>query len=158
MTSDHAHFMAIAIEEAKAGAATGEQPFGAVVARNGEVVVRTRSLKVSTSDTTAHSETLAIKHATQKLRQRTIPDCVFYCTCEPCPMCCGAILNSGIKTMVIGARNRHVRQFAKVAFNFKDYSVERFAEMVGWDLTVIEGVLQDECIALYRDASVELTR
>jgi len=158
MTHDHAHFMAIAIEEAKAGAATGEQPFGAVVARNGEVVVRTRSLKVSTSDTTAHSETLAIKHATQKLRQRTIPDCVFYCTCEPCPMCCGAILNSGIKTMVIGARNRHVRQFAKVAFNFKDYSVERFAEMVGWDLTVIEGVLQDECIALYRDASVELTR
>ena len=158
MTHDHAHFMAIAIEEAKAGAAAGEQPFGAVVARNGEVVVRTRSLKVSTSDTTAHSETLAIKHATQKLRQRTIPDCVFYCTCEPCPMCCGAILNSGIKTMVIGARNRHVRQFAKVAFNFKDYSVERFAEMVGWDLTMIEGVLQDECIALYRDASVELTR
>ena len=158
MTSDHARFMAIAIEEAKAGAAMGEQPFGAVVARNGEVVVRTRSLKVSTSDTTAHSETLAIKHATQKLRQRTIPDCVFYCTCEPCPMCCGAILNSGIKTMVIGARNRHVRQFAKVAFNFKDYSVERFAEMVGWELTVIEGVRQDECIALYRDASVELTR
>jgi len=158
MTSDHARFMAIAIEEAKAGAAMGEQPFGAVVARNGEVVVRTRSLKVSTSDTTAHSETLAIKHATQKLGQRTIPDCVFYCTCEPCPMCCGAILNSGIKTMVIGARNRHVRQFAKVAFNFKDYSVERFAEMVGWELTVIEGVRQDECIALYRDASVELTR
>ena len=130
----------------------------AVVARNGEVVVRTRSLKVSTSDTTAHSETLAIKHATQKLGQRTIPDCVFYCTCEPCPMCCGAILNSGIKTLVIGARNRDVRQFAKVAFNFKDYSVERFAEMVGWELTVIEGVRQDECIALYRDASVELTR
>ena len=46
MTSDHARFMAIAIEEAKAGAAMGEQPFGAVVARNGEVVVRTRSLKV----------------------------------------------------------------------------------------------------------------
>ena len=158
MTSDHARFMAIAIEEAKAGAAMGEQPFGAVVARNGEVVVRTRSLKVSTSDTTAHSETLAIKHATQKLGQRTIPDCVFYCTCEPCPMCCGAILNSGIKTLVIGARNRDVRQFAKVAFNFKDYSVERFAEMVGWELTVIEGVRQDECIALYRDASVELTR
>ena len=73
-------------------------------------------------------------------------------------MCCGAILNSGIKTLVIGARNRDVRQFAKVAFNFKDYSVERFAEMVGWELTVIEGVRQDECIALYRDASVELTR
>jgi len=91
MNADHERFMAIAIEEAKLGAAMGEQPFGAVVARNGEVIVRTRSLKVSTSDTTAHSETLAIKHATQKLKQRTLPDCVFYCTCEPCPMCLGAI-------------------------------------------------------------------
>jgi tRNA(adenine34) deaminase len=101
---------------------------------------------------------LAIKCATQKLKQRSIPDCVFYCTCEPCPMCCGAILNSGIKTLVIGARNRHIKGLAKVAFNFKNYTVERFAEMVGWDLTVIEGVLEDECVALYRDSLVELTR
>ena len=56
--------MAIAIEEAKAGAAQGEQPFGAVVVRDGEVVVRSRSLKVSACDATAHSETLAIKYAT----------------------------------------------------------------------------------------------
>jgi tRNA(adenine34) deaminase len=158
MREDHEHFMAIAIEEAKLGAAAGEQPFGAVVVRNGEVVVRTRSLKVSTSDTTAHSETLAIKRATQKLRQRTLPDCVFYCTCEPCPMCCGAILNGGIKTLVMGARNRHIRSLATLAFNFKDYTVERFAEMVGWDLTVIDGVLEDECVSLYRNAQVELTR
>jgi tRNA(adenine34) deaminase len=159
MHSDHERFMAIAIAEAKAGAAAGEQPFGAVVARAGEVICSTRSLKVSTSDTTAHSETLAIKHATQKLGQRTLPpDCVFYCTCEPCPMCCGAILNGGIKTLVMGARNRHIKGLAKVAFNFKDYTVERFAEMVGWDLKVVEGVLEDECVALYRNASVELTR
>src|SRR6267143_786855 len=103
MQNDHARFMAIAVEEAMLGAAAGEQPFGAVVVRNGEVVCRTRSLKVSTSDTTAHSETLAIKCATQKLRQRTLPDCVFYCTCEPCPMCCGAILNAGIRTLVAPA-------------------------------------------------------
>ena len=72
--TEHEKFMAIAIEEANAGAAMGEQPFGAVVARNGELIARARSLKVSTSDTTAHSETLAIKYATQKLGQpvRTI--------------------------------------------------------------------------------------
>jgi tRNA(adenine34) deaminase len=73
-------------------------------------------------------------------------------------MCLGAILNGGIETLVIGARNRHVRQFAKVAFNFKDYTAERFAEMVGWNLTIIEGVLQDECVALYANSPVELTR
>ena len=158
MEADHNRFMAIAIEEAKAGAAQGEQPFGAVVVRDGEVVVRSRSLKVSTSDTTAHSETLAIKYATQKLGRRELPDCTFYATCEPCPMCLGAILNGGIKTLVVGARNRDIKQLAKVAFNFKDYTVERFAEMTGWDLKVIEGVRSAECIALYATSAVELTR
>ena len=158
MEADHNHFMAIAIEEAKAGAAQGEQPFGAVVARDGELVVRSRSLKVSACDATAHSETLAIKYATQKLGRRELPDCTFYATCEPCPMCLGAILNGGIKTLVLGARNRELRQLAKVAFNFKDYTVERFAEMTGWDLKVIEGVRSSECVDLYATARVELTR
>jgi tRNA(adenine34) deaminase len=158
MASEHEHFMAMAIEEAKAGAASGEQPFGAVVALNGEVVCRSRSLKVSTSDTTAHSETLAIKYATQKLRRRTIPEAVFYSTCEPCPMCMGAVLNAGIKTLVLGARNADVRAFAKVAFNFNRYSAESFAELVGWDLKVVTGVLHEECVDLYRTAAVELTR
>ena len=158
MEPDHNRFMAIAIEEAKAGAAQGEQPFGAVVVRNGEVVVKARSLKVGTSDTTAHSETLAIKYATQKLGQRTLPDCTFYATCEPCPMCLGAILNGGINTLVMGARNRDINKLAKVAFNFKDYTVERFAEMTGWNLKVIEHVRGEECIDLYTTAKVELTR
>jgi tRNA(adenine34) deaminase len=156
--SEHDKFMAIALAEAKAGAAMGEQPFGAVVVIGGEVVVRTKSLKVSTSDTTAHSETLAISQATRKLNRRTIPEAVFYATCEPCPMCLGAIFNAGIRTLVLGARNRHIKQHAKLAFNFKDYTCERFAEMVGWDLTVIEGVREAECIALYAGAAVELTR
>jgi tRNA(adenine34) deaminase len=155
---DHNRFMAMAIEEAKLGAAAGEQPFGAVIVRNGEVICRTRSLKVSTSDTTAHSETLAIKTATQKLRQRTLPDCVFYSTCEPCPMCLGAILNGGINTLVIGVRKRQIKHLSKLAFNFKDFTTERFAEMVGWNLSVVDGVLTDECFALYANSAVELTR
>ena len=73
-------------------------------------------------------------------------------------MCLGAVLNAGIKTLVLGARNRDIQRLAKLAFNFKDYSVERFAEMVGWDLTLIEGVRSDECVALYTGASVALTR
>jgi tRNA(adenine34) deaminase len=158
MSSGHERFMAMAIEEAKAGAAAGEQPFGAVVVLNGEVVCRSRSLKVSTSDTTAHSETLAIKYATQKLKRRFIPEAVFYSTCEPCPMCMGAVFNSGIKTLVLGARNADVARFANLAFNFKNYKAETFAEFVGWDLTLLTGVLQDECIDLYRTAKVELTR
>ena len=156
--TDHDHFMSLAIAEARAGAAQGEQPFGALVTRDDEIVVRTRSLKVMTSDTTAHAETLAVKHATQQLGRRDLPDCTFYATCEPCPMCLGAILNAGFKTLVLGARNRDIQRSAKLAFNFKDYSVERFAEMVGWDLTLVEGVQSQACVDLYVNAAVELTR
>ena len=155
---EHERFMAIAVEEALAGKAMGEQPFGAVVARGGDVVCRTRSLKVGACDATAHAETLAVKAATQALGTRTLTGCVFYCTCEPCPMCLGAILTGGIDHLVMGARNRDVQRLAKAAFNFGGYSVESFAELVGWKLTVVEGVLGDACIDLYRTAGVELTR
>ena len=59
--------------------------------------------------------------------------------------------------LVIGARKSQVRQFSKTAFRFNDYTVERFAEMVGWPL-IVEQALQEQCIALYADAAVELTR
>src|ERR1700749_5239463 len=115
---DHNRFMAIAIEEAKAGAAQGEQPFGVVVVDGkGELVVRSRSLKVSACDATAHSETLAVKYATQKLGRRMLPDCTFYATCEPCPMCLGAILNGGVKTPVSGAPKRENKRLLQNGFH-----------------------------------------
>jgi tRNA(adenine34) deaminase len=153
----HDRLMAVAIQEARLGGASGEQPFGSVIARDGAVICQTRSLKVSTSDTTAHSELLAVRAATQKLKQRVLDGCVFYATCEPCPMCLGAILNAGINHLVIGARKSQLRQFSKTAFRFSDYTVERFAEMVGWSL-IVEQALPEQCIALYADATVELTR
>ena len=155
---EHEKFMAIALEEARLGASEGEQPFGAVVTLGGELVVRTHSIKVATSDCTAHSETRAVGLATRKLQRREIPEATFYSTCEPCPMCLGAVLNAGIRTLVLGARNAKIRQTAKLAFNFKNYSVESFAEMVGWDLTVVNGVAEAECEALYTGANVPLTR
>lgn len=157
--TDHDYFMGLAIAEARKGAAMGEQPFGALIALDGEVIVKTPSLKVGSSDTTRHSETYAIGLATQKLKMRTLPPgSIFYATCEPCPMCAGAILNGGIKTLVLGARNRDVQKFSSNAFQFNDYSVDAFARLVGWDLTVIDGVREEECLALYREATVELTR
>lgn len=147
MAIDHVRFMAMAIEEAKAGRAQGEQPFGAVVALNGEVVCRSRSLKVSTSDTTAHAETLAVRYASTKLRQRNLPEgTIFYATCEPCPMCLGAVLNAGIGTVVIGARHAQLP-----GIGYGDYSAERFAELTGWKVNIIGGVLGEECVALYHN-------
>lgn len=156
--SEHERFMAMAIEEARTGLQEGEQPFGAVVVRSGDVVCRTHSRKVLTFDATAHAETSAVKLATQKLKSRIITGCTFYTTCEPCPMCAGAILNAKIDTLVIGARHADLRKLPNLAFGFKEYTVERLAELTGWNLKVISGVLGKECIEMYRDARTALTR
>ena len=152
--NDHARFMALAIEEAERGAAAGEQPFGAVVVRDGTVVARTRSLKVATYDATAHAETLAIGQATRELRVRSLAGCTFYATCEPCPMCAGAIINTEVSTLVIGARFARMRSFSPVFSVYHEYSVERFVTLTGSRLEVISGVLAAECEALYRLARI----
>lgn len=148
--------MDIALREARAGLAGGEQPFGAVIAgAGGDILAQARSMKVSTGDPTAHSELLAIRAATASLGRRTLEDCTFYGTCEPCPMCLGAMFNAGLPRLVLGAR---LRDLGDIAFTFRDYTVESFAAMVGWPLKLIEGVRHAECTALYRTPDVTFSR
>lgn len=147
--------MGLALDEARAGAARGEQPFGAVIVRDGTVVAKSCSLKVSTSDATAHAELLTLREATMSLGRRTLDDCTFYGTCEPCPMCLGAMFNAGIKHLVLGAR---LRDLGDLAFAFKDYSVETFAELTGWALDLTEDVRINDCTALYVDPTVKFSR
>ena len=154
--ADHRDFMRLAIAQARAGLANGEQPFGTVIASDNEIVSQTYSQKVALSDPTAHAETLAIRATSHKLK-RTLGDCTLYTTCEPCPMCLGAMLNAGVKRLVLGARLRDLSTVNRV-FAFGNYSAENFAAMLGWDLEVSSGILTEECIELYRQASVPLTR
>ena len=99
---DHEKFMAMAIEEARLGLQSGEDPFGAVIVREGEVISTGRSVKIYTGDVTDHAEVGAIGKATRILRNLNLAGCTLYSSCEPCPMCCGAIINTNIPTLVIG--------------------------------------------------------
>ena len=151
---DHTRFMALAIEEAERGAEAGEQPFGAVVVHDGTAVAKACSLKVASFDATAHAEILAIGRATRELRVRSLAGCTFYATCEPCPMCAGAIINTEVSTLVIGARFARMRSFSPVFSVYHEYSVEKFATLTGSRLEVVSGVLAAECEALYRRARI----
>lgn len=66
-------------------------PFGALVVKDGEVIARGRNLVTSTNDPTAHAEVVAIRRACQNLNTYQLADCDLYSSCEPCPMCLGAI-------------------------------------------------------------------
>ncbi len=151
MQTEHQRFMALAIEEARSGLRAGERPFGSVVVRDGEVVGRARNLQFSTVDLTAHAEILALRDAGANLKQQSLPGCTLYTTCDPCPMCGGAILFAEVDTLVIGARDPDLRGVTTKLFDSGDYAIERLVEITGKKLEIVTGVMTEECKAIYRD-------
>lgn len=85
-------FMARAIELSIESVQSGRGgPFGAVIVKGGAIVAEGVNRVTSTNDPTAHAEILAIRQACEKLGAFELRDCEIYTSCEPCPMCLGAI-------------------------------------------------------------------
>ena len=97
--------MQAALEEARAAAALGEVPVGAVVARDGEIIARAHNLRRTEKNAIYHAELLAIDAACKALGGWRLWQCELFVTLEPCPMCSGAIINSRLKRVVYGARD-----------------------------------------------------
>ncbi len=96
--------MQAALEEARAAAALGEVPVGAVVAKDGEIIARAHNLRENGKNAIYHAELLAIDAACKALGGWRLWQCELFVTLEPCPMCSGAIINSRLKRVVYGAR------------------------------------------------------
>jgi len=92
MTEADSQFMLLAIELAQSGVDSGlGGPFGCVIAKDGKIVGEGSNQVTSTNDPTAHAEVVAIRKACQNLNSFQLEGCVVYTSCEPCPMCLGAI-------------------------------------------------------------------
>lgn len=92
MKKDHNYFMSKAIELAKIGVdENAGGPFGAVIVKNGKIIAEGYNKVTSKNDPTAHAEVVAIRNACEKLNSFQLDDCIIYTSCEPCPMCLGAI-------------------------------------------------------------------
>lgn len=74
-------------------------PFGCVIVKDNEIIGRGNNKVTSSSDPTAHAEIIAIREACKKLGSFQLNDCEIYTSCEPCPMCLGAIYWARIKTI-----------------------------------------------------------
>jgi len=100
MKNDHEEFMrmAIALSIQNVTESIGT-PFGAVIVKDGKFVAGSANKVTSTNDPTAHAEVSVIRLACQKLNTFDLSGCVIYTSCEPCPMCLGAIYWSRIKTI-----------------------------------------------------------
>lgn len=113
---DH-KFLSKAVDEAYCGVDCSDGgPFGAVIVRNDEVVVSCHNMVLKNTDPTAHAEVTAIREACKKLGKIELSDCEIYTSCEPCPMCFGAIHLSRLKRLVYGAKAE-----AAIAIGFDDF-------------------------------------
>jgi tRNA(adenine34) deaminase len=94
-----------ALAEAQRGVGAGEVPVGAVVVVGGEVVARAHNAPLTLADPTAHAEVLALREAARKAGNYRLTAAAVYVTVEPCPMCCGALLQARVARVVYGARD-----------------------------------------------------
>jgi guanine deaminase len=97
-------FMRAAVEAAQGGVSRQEGgPFGAVIVRNGQILSSACNRVIREQDPTAHAEVNAIREACRLLGRFHLEDCDLYTSCEPCPMCLGAIYWSRLRAVYFAA-------------------------------------------------------
>ena len=142
--TDHERFMRLALEDAQRAADEGNVGVGSVIAKDGELVARGRNLVPTTNDPTAHAETVALREASAALGTDDMSGYALYTTFEPCPMCCGALMNANIATLVMGGRPSPEQT------GWGDYTMEALLAMARWGdrMEVVTGVLVEECLGI----------
>ena len=134
-----------ALDEARAAAAAGEVPIGAVVvAADGAVIGTGRNEREATHDPTAHAEVVAIREAAAHLGTWRLDGATLAVTLEPCPMCAGAAWLSRVDRVVFGAWNEEYGAAGSLWDVLRDGRLNHRPE-------VVAGVLADECAALLSD-------
>lgn len=134
-------FMCEALTEARAAAAVGEVPIGAVVVRAGEIVARAHNRRELDQDPSAHAEFSALCAAAQSLGRWRLSDCTVYVTLEPCCMCAGLMVNARVGRCVYGAAD------AKAGALGSLYDLNADSRL-NHRFNVTAGVLADECRAV----------
>lgn len=114
-SKDDEKFMQQAIDLSIDNVANGGGPFGAVIARDGEVIATGTNRVTADCDPTAHAEVNAIRAACAKLKSFKLTGCTIYTSCEPCPMCLSAIYWAGIECIFYGNTKQDAKQI-----NFDD--------------------------------------
>ena len=135
-----------AIALANASVERGGGPFGAVIVKDGEVIAEGSNSVTLNTDPTAHAEVTAIREACRKLGTFHLEDCTIYTSCEPCPMCLGAIYWAGIKRIYYGNTRKDA---ADIDFA-DDFIYEEMARPLDERRLPIRPLLRDEALESFR--------
>jgi len=136
-------YMLRALEMANKAYALEEVPVGALIVKDGDVIVEACNLRENTLSPVAHAEILAIQGAAEKLHNWRITDTTLYVTKEPCIMCCGAILNARIKRVVFGCSDEKGGGAKSLYSLLNDKRLNHRVD-------VVSGVCEEECAELLK--------
>lgn len=155
MTTEDKQFMKRAIELAQEGMnSNAGGPFGAVVVKDGKIIAEGFNRVTSTNDPTAHAEVTAIREACKKLGTFQLDDCIIYTSCEPCPMCLGAIYWSRPKAVFYGCDKLDA---AKIDFD-DQFIYEELDKNIGDRTIKFVQILQNEAQVAFNEWAAKENR
>ncbi|MCJ7688219.1 MAG: nucleoside deaminase [Clostridiaceae bacterium] len=125
------YFINESLKEAKRSLLLNEVPVGAVIVKDNKIIARAHNLRETLQDATAHAEVLAIKKACEVIGGWRLTGCDMYVTLEPCPMCAGAILQSRMSKLYIGAFDPSVGACGSVVNLIQNDALNQWIE-INW--------------------------
>jgi tRNA(Arg) A34 adenosine deaminase TadA len=131
--------IALSVENVRAGRGG---PFGAVIVKDGRIIAEGTNLVTSAMDPTAHAEIMAIRRACQALGRFHLTGCEIYSSCEPCPMCLGAVYWARLDRVFFGATRRDA---AQAGFN-DEWIYQELAAPLGARGVPMQGLLREEAL------------
>jgi len=140
---DH-DWMGEALLEAAAAGAAGEVPIGSVIVSDGRVIGRGHNRRERDQDPTAHAEIIALREAAKAVGFWRVSPAVCYVTCEPCPMCAGALVNARVDRLVYGCSDPKAGAAGTL------YNIPTDPRL-NHRMEVTAGVREDECRALLQE-------
>lgn len=142
-------YMKEALKQAKKAAAIGEVPIGCVIIYDNTIIARGYNKRNTKKTTLAHAEIIAIQKASKHLGDWRLEGCTMYVTLEPCQMCSGAIVQSRLDKVVIGAMNPKAGCAGSVC---------NLLQMEGFNhqVELVTGVLEEKCTNLLQSFFKEL--
>ena len=147
ITEKDKEFMREAIRLSMNSVETGGGPFGAVIVKDGRIIAGTSNSVTLDNDPTAHAEVNCIRKACKALGTFDLSGCDIYTSCEPCPMCLGAIYWAHLDR-IFYANNR--KDAAEIDFD-DDFIYEEIAKPLDGRKTPVIPILRNEALAVFTD-------
>lgn len=145
-SQDHEKFMRMAIQASQDAVEHGNHPFGAVLVKDGEVLMVAENEVVTKRDPTLHAELNLVSQASRTFDADTLAGSTLYASTEPCMMCAGSIFWSGITTMVFACPAATLAELGGRKYGPTGQAVLRESGGVG----VIGPVLEEEAVVVHR--------